>query len=122
MKPYEFMRIYHPSLGKFVCKHKGSGFIVDSIFKPMKKIAFAIAKQVVKPIAKKALTGGTEHVGKKISEKGEDMIMQKLSNKFGNKISSKPAVKPAARSAAKLQESTKMINNRPISGNRLRMG
>lgn len=43
------------------------------------------------------------------------MIMQKLSNKFGNKISSKPAVKPAARSA-------KMINNRPISGNRLRMG
>lgn len=61
------------------------------------------------------MTAGTEHVGKKISEKGEDMIMQKLSNKFGNKISLKPAVKPAARSA-------KMINNRPISGNRLRMG
>ena len=25
MKPYEFMRFYHPKLGRFVYKHKGSG-------------------------------------------------------------------------------------------------
>ena len=28
MKPYEFMRFYHPNLGRFVYKHKGSGIIV----------------------------------------------------------------------------------------------
>jgi len=31
MKPYEFMRVYHPELGQFVYKHKGSGLIVDNI-------------------------------------------------------------------------------------------
>ena len=35
MKPYEFMRLSHPKLGRFVYKHKGCGIIVDNIFKPM---------------------------------------------------------------------------------------
>ena len=38
MKPHEFKRFYHPELGKFVYKHKGSGIIVDNIFKPTKKL------------------------------------------------------------------------------------
>ena len=38
MIPYEFKRIYHPDFGKFVYKHKGSGIIVDNIFKPMRKL------------------------------------------------------------------------------------
>lgn len=38
MKPHEFKRFYHPKLGKFVYKHKGSGIIVDNIFKPMKRV------------------------------------------------------------------------------------
>ena len=63
MKPYEFTRIYHPSLGKFVYEHKGSGLIVDSIFKPMKKIGSAIGK--------KALTARAEHIGKRIAKKVE---------------------------------------------------
>ena len=29
MKPYEFTKFYHPKLGKFVYKHKGTGLIVD---------------------------------------------------------------------------------------------
>ena len=37
MKPYEFKRFYHPKLGRFVYKHKGSGLIVDNIFKERKK-------------------------------------------------------------------------------------
>ena len=37
MKPYEFMRFYHPKLGRFVYKHKGSGIIVDNIFQTNKK-------------------------------------------------------------------------------------
>ena len=36
--PYEFKRIYHAKLGKFVYQHKGSGLTVDNIFKPAKKM------------------------------------------------------------------------------------
>ena len=39
MKPYEFKRFYHPKLGRFVFQHKGSGLIVDNIFKPLKSVA-----------------------------------------------------------------------------------
>jgi len=55
MKPYEFMRFYHPKLGKFVYKHKGSGIIVDNIFKPLKSVASSVFKKLAKPVAKKAL-------------------------------------------------------------------
>jgi len=37
MKVYNYEKIYHPSLGKFVYRHKGSGLIVDNIFKPIKQ-------------------------------------------------------------------------------------
>ena len=39
MKPYELKRFYHPRVGKFVYKHKGSAIIIVNIFKPMKAIA-----------------------------------------------------------------------------------
>ena len=51
MKPYEFMRFYHPKLGRFVYKHKGSGIIVDIIFKPMKSAVSSIFKKFAKPVA-----------------------------------------------------------------------
>ena len=83
MKPYEFTRFYHPKLGKFVYKHKGSGLIVDSIFKPMKSILSSVFKKFAKPIAKKALESGISHsgeqLGKKISEKSGDLIIKKTS-------------------------------------------
>ena len=47
MKPYEFMRFYHPKLGRFVYKHKGSGIIVDNIFKPMKSVVSSILKSLL---------------------------------------------------------------------------
>ena len=55
MKPYEFMRFYHPKLGRFVYKHKGSGIIVDNIFKPMKSAVSSIFKKFAKPVAKKSI-------------------------------------------------------------------
>ena len=45
MKPYEYKRYYHPILGRFVYKHKGSGIIVDNIFKPMKGVISSIFKK-----------------------------------------------------------------------------
>ena len=55
IQPYEFKRFYHPRLGKFVYKHKGSGIIIDNIFKPMKAIASLVFKKVAKPMAKKSI-------------------------------------------------------------------
>ena len=71
-----YKRIYHPSLGRFVYKHKGSGLIVDNIFKPMKKIVNA----VLKPIAKKALKSGIESAGDKIGKK----VVEKVAEKSGH--------------------------------------
>ena len=82
MKPYEFKRFYHPKLGKFVYQHKGSGLIIDNIFKPMKSAMSSVVKKFVKPLGKKALKSGISHasekVGKKISEKSGDIIMKRL--------------------------------------------
>ena len=110
MKPYEFMRFYHPKLGRFVYKHKGSGIIVDNIFKPMKSVVSSVFKTFAKPVAKKALESGISHtgerLGKKISEKSGDLIMKKLA-----KARATPTITP------KEEKSTDIILNRLISGN-----
>ena len=84
MKPYEFKRFYHPKLGKFVFQHKGSGLIIDNIFKPLKSVASSVFKKIAKPMAKKALESGVSHAGDKIgkaaAEKSGDLIMKKLAN------------------------------------------
>ena len=80
MKPFEFMRVYHPKLGIFVDKHVGSGIIVDNIFKPMKSVASSVVKKFAKQSGKKALKSGVSHLGKKTSEKSGDLIMEKLRN------------------------------------------
>ena len=85
MKSYEFSRYYNPRIGRFVYRHKGTGLIVDNIFKPMRKVAAKAASAVfskfAKPIAKKALQSGISHagdkLGKKAAEKSGDLIMKK---------------------------------------------
>ena len=82
MKSYEFSRYYNPKMGKSVYKHKGTGVIVDNIFKPMKAAASAVFKKFAKPVAKKALEAGISHagekLGKKAAEKSGDIIMKRL--------------------------------------------
>ena len=116
MKPYEFMRFYHPKLGRFVYKNKGSGIIVDNIFKPMKSAVSSILRKVAKPVAKKTLESGISHtgekLGKKISEKSGDLIMKKLA-----KARATPTIKQMKTTTQKKEESTDTILNRLISGN-----
>ena len=117
MKPYEFKRFYHPKLGKFVFQHKGSGLILDNIFKPLKSVASSVFKKIAKPMVKKALESGVSHAGDKIgkaaAEKSGDLIMKKLANlRKGQK-----AIVPSLPIEQKQQdESTDMILNRLISG------
>ena len=133
MKPYEYKRYYHPRLGKFVYKHKGSGIIVDNIFKPIQRAMSTVVKKVVKPMGKRALKSGISQVGKKISEKSGDLIMKRLHNMrqrgiasiLNKEMNSLPPMKNHQQkttkpSEKKRQESTDMIITRVISGDGLR--
>ena len=113
MASYEYKRIYHPKLGRFVYKHKGSGLIVDNIFKPIKSLASSAFKKVAKPFAKKALESGISHagdkLGKKVVEKSGELIMRKLHG------STKQPMKPTKPTKPE-QEDYNTILNRLISG------
>ena len=127
MKSYEFSRYYNPRIGRFVYRHKGTGLIVDNIFKPMRKVASAVFSKFAKPIAKKALQSGISHagdkLGKKAAEKSGDLIMKKLGNmRIGSKkqpvknLTPAPAAALAAKPAPAPGESSEEILNRLISG------
>ena len=125
MKPYELKRFYLLKLGKFVYKHKGSGIIVDNIFKPMKSVMSSVVKKFVKPLGKKAIKSGISHagvkLGKRASEKAGDLIMKKLSSmRNTSQMVPKPSPKATKPHVKKRQESTNMIINRLISGDGLR--
>ena len=114
-----YKRIYHPSLGRFVYKHKGSGLIVDNIFKPMKKIVNA----VLKPIAKKALKSGIESAGDKIGKKAVEKISKKVAEKSGHlfmkDLQSLNKQLPKAKAKVKKkqkEEDYNVVLNRLISG------
>ena len=118
MKPYEFKRFYHPKLGRFVFQHKGSGLIVDNIFKPLKSVASSVFKKFAKPIAKKALESGVSHagdrLGKAAAEKSGDLIMKKLANLRKGTTTQRANVPSSP--IKQQHESTDMILNRLISG------
>ena len=116
MKPFEFMRVYHPKLGIFVDKHVGSGIIVDNIFKPMSRILSPVVKKFVKQSSKKALKSGvsnlSKRVNKKTSEKSGDIIMENLRNMRIGDVRQKTLPLPIKQQ----EESTDMLINRLISG------
>ena len=130
MKSYEFSRYYHPSSGKFVYKHKGTGVIVDNIFKPMKAAAKAAAstvfKKFAKPVAKKALEAGISHAGEKLGKKAADksgdiivkrLAKMKISPRTGTSFSTDvPGYEPLS---ATPEDSDAMLN-RLISGSGLK--
>ena len=113
MKPFEFMRVYHPKLGIFVDRHVGSGIIVDNIFKPMRSVASSVVKKFAKQSGKKALKSGVSHLSKKTSEKSRNLTMEKLRNmRIGDAGQRAPPIKQQ-------KESTDMIIDRLISGSDL---
>ena len=116
MLTYNYKRMFHPRLGRFVYKHKGSGLIVDNIFNPMKRIMKKALSTVMKPLAKKALKSGIESagdkLGKKVVEKSGHLFMKDLQKKV-----SKPKQKVVAKPKQKVvEEDYNEILNRLISG------
>ena len=121
MLPYNYKIIFHPSLGKIVYKHKGSGLIVDNIFKPIKMIM----NKVLKPIAKKALKSGIESAGDKIGKKVVEKVAEKSGHLFIKDLQSLGKKIPKAKKkqnglVSKKQipkeEDYNVILNRMISG------
>ena len=122
MSSYEYKRIYHPKLGRFVYEHKGSGIIVDNIFKPIKSVFNSAVQKVAKPMVKKALESGISHagdkLGKKAAEKSGELIMRKLHG--STKQSMNKTMKPTKPTKPKQEEDYNTILNRLISGTGLR--
>ena len=116
MKLNEYREIYHPSFGKFVFKHRGSGLIVDNIFKPMKKIV----ESVLKPVAKKALKSGIESAGDKLGKKIVESVAKKAGDKLGKKVVQKSGhllIKDLQKeSNPQKEEDYNVLLNRMISG------
>ena len=112
MLTYNYKRIFNPSLGRFVYKHKGSGLIVDNIFKPMKKIM----STVLKPLAKKALKSGIESAGDKIGKKVVEKVVEKSGHLFIKDLQSLGKQVPKATNKQKEEEDYNIILNRLISG------
>ena len=121
MSSYEFKRVYHPRLGRYVYEHKGSGLIVDNIFKPLKSLASSAFKKVAKPFAKKALESDVSHagdrLGKKAAQKSGDFIMKQLQGM--KRPTSTPKTKKPTKPKQEPQEDYNLILNRLISGNGL---
>ena len=111
MMTYNYKRIFHPGLGKFVYKHKGSGLIVDNIFKPMKMIV----DKVLKPVAKKALKSGIESAGDKIGKKAVEKVAEKAGHLFMKDLQSSEKKVSKAPNKQK-EEDYNIILNRLISG------
>ena len=119
MPTYNYKRIFHPSLGKFVYKHKGSGLIVDNIFKPIK----IIVDKVLKPVAKKALKSGIESAGDKLGKKAVKSGIEIVGDKLGKKVAKKSGhifikdlQKEGKKSDSQKQEDYNVLLNRMISG------
>ena len=55
MKSYEFSRYWDPRRGRFLFRHKGTGVIVDNIFKPMRKVASAVFFKIRKTPCEKSI-------------------------------------------------------------------
>ena len=120
MQTYNYKRIFHPRLGRFVYKHKGSGLIVDNIFKPMKRMLSTATKAVLKPLAKKALKSGIESAGDKIGKKAVDFASKKVAEKSGHlfmkDLQSLGKQVPKTSKHEQKQEDYNVILNRLISG------
>ena len=117
MSSHEYKRYYSPKLGRFVYEHKGSGIIVDNIFKPLKSLASSAFKKVVKPMAKKALESSISYAGDKLgkqaAEKSGKLIMRKLHG--STKPSLNKTIKPTK--PKQEEEDYNTILNTLISGN-----
>jgi len=113
MPTYNYKRIYNPSLGKFVYKHKGSGLIIDNIFKPMKMIV----DKVLKPVAKKALKSGIESAGDKLGKKVVEKVAEKSGHLFIKDLQKKKSKgKDLDALVSRKQEDYNVLLNRMISG------
>jgi len=74
-------------MGRYVYKHRGNGLIVDTLMKPLKAVASAAAKSVLKPFAKKAVKAGVSHAGERVGKAAADKAIEKSGNLIRKRLS-----------------------------------
>ena len=81
--PSEWQKIYHPKIGKYVYKHKGTGVITDSLFsigRNLKKPILAIVKKTAEETGGKIAIKAVKKAGDKIGN-----ILRKRSSETGSR-------------------------------------
>ena len=91
-RPSEWKKIYHPRMGRYVVKHKGTGVIRDTLMnigKPLFKSAASAVKSAAKALGKKTV--------EKAADAGSKVIVKKAGDKIGNLLRKKSIQPPPAR-------------------------
>ena len=105
--PSEWQKIYHPKIGKYVYKHKGTGVITDSLFsigRNLKKPILAIMKKTGKKVA--------EETGEKIARKAVKKAGDKIGNILRKRSSERGAKRPSeTEGKSKGREEMMRLNN-----------
>ena len=76
----EWQKVYHPKFGKYVYKHKGTGVLVDSLFKigkVLKKPLVSLAKKAGKQVAEKGIAKASGVVVKKAGDKIANVLRRR---------------------------------------------
>ena len=110
-------------MGRYVYKHRGNGLIVDTLMKPLKAVASATAKTVLKPFAKKAVKAGVAHAGERVGkiaadkaiEKSGNLIRKRLSQVTSGKSSKQTKGRVTKGTAKKTQNGVNMLINNLIT-------
>ena len=105
--PSEWQKIYHPRIGKYVYKHKGTGVITDSLFsigRNLKKPILAIMKKT----AEKGINKASDVVVKKAGDKIGNILRKRSSEAEGK---SKRAGSEATKQSGTRSEEMMRLNN-----------
>ena len=108
--PSEWQKIYHPRIGRYVFRHKGTGVITDSLFnigKAVKKTIVGLFKQAGKKVAEKGINKASDVVVKKAGDKIGN-ILRKRSNEVGRQ--SRPS-QPKVRKKSTQNKDMQRLNN-----------
>ena len=108
-RPSEWKKIYHPRMGRYVVKHKGTGVIRDTLMnigKPLFKSAASAVKSAAKALGKKTV--------EKAADAGSKVIVKKAGDKIGNLLRKTPPAR-SARSQSKVSEDAWIRLNQLIS-------
>ena len=118
----EWKKIYNPKFGKYVYKHKGTGVVVDSLFKigkVLKKPLLNLAKKAGKQVAEKGIAKASDVVVKKAGEKIGNVLRRKAKRPAGASRGTQRAAIPTEVKKGTIAKSNQSVTQNLIKLNNL---